>query len=229
MKVVIYCPVADEIEMFRFATRYALENAGTECEFVAVIDSITSREVRDYIREKGYSTLEVKGERGDWLYNLYACWNRGYDAFYEYNADVVVPFGVDHAFYKGWLKYLVKYVKPNRIVNCKLIESGRLPSIHECRDFGEPVEGRFKLKEFYEYCERIWRDELVTDERSYGRRFDAMPFAVPKEVWELYGPMPKRIVDGVTGDTYFFNRCRENGVEIVKSLGSISYHYQKRG
>lgn len=229
MKVITYCPVADELEMFKFSTEMAIKNAGIEHEFVAVVDSITSRDVMDYIKDRGFHFFKVRAKRRDWLYNLYACWNRGYDAFEELGADVVVPFGCDHAFYFKWLKLLIKYSKINRIVNCKLIESGRMPSIHECKDFGPPTHKDFMLSEFYNHCKSIFCDMLVTDEKEYGRRLDAMPFAVPKDVWFRFGPMSNTVVVSVTGDTDFFNRAKAGGVEIVKSLGSISYHYQKRG
>jgi len=230
LKVAMYCPVANELEMFKFSVRMAIRNAGIGGYiFVAVVDDKTSKDVMDYIKERGYHYLKCKHKKQDYLSRLYDCWNRGYDAFDEFNVDVVVPFGVDHAFYMNWLRYLIKYVKTNRIVNCKLIESGLLPTIHDYWNFGKPEEGKFKLYEFYRMCAGMWIDKLLTDEWKYGRRFDAMPFAVPKDVWLRFGPMVPMTSNGVTGDTDFFNRCRAGGVEITKSLGSISYHYQKKG
>jgi hypothetical protein len=60
---------------------------------------------------------------------------------------------------------------------------------------------------------------------SYGHRLDAMPFLVPRDVWDRFGPMNQILNQyGITGDTDFFDRCKMGGVEITKSLDAISYH-----
>ena len=71
----------------------------------------------------------------------------------------------------------------------------------------------------------IYQDRLVMDDAAYGHRFDAMPFVVPVDVWERFGPMSQVLTPGnITGDTDFFNRCKAGSVEIVKALDAISYH-----
>ena len=66
---------------------------------------------------------------------------------------------------------------------------------------------------------------MITNDKKYGHRLNAMPFVLPKDVWDRFGPMSQTLTkDGITGDTDFINRCKKGGVEITKASDSISYH-----
>jgi hypothetical protein len=123
----------------------------------------------------------------------------------------------------------MKHNKPNRLTNCKLIESGVMPSLHSTINLGATLDGEFKQDKFDKFCDYLMidgRGKLAVNELAYGHRFDASPFLMPKDVWENYGPWNLTLDSrGITGDTAFFDKCRESGVEIVKSLDAISYHY----
>ncbi len=118
-----------------------------------------------------------------------------------------------------------------------MIEPGILPSIHSTYNFGSIGE-EFDQKEFERICNTIKLDVLITNDKKYGHRLDAMPFLVPKDVWERFGPMNHGLTtqyidnagfhtgltNSCTGDTDFFIRCKNGGVEITKALDAISYH-----
>jgi hypothetical protein len=183
-------------------------------------------EVRTYCKSKDYPIFDLNQNISKgFLHNLYTAWNTGYEIGFERGADYVIPMGSDHSFYHNWAKYLVEYAAPNRIVNCKLIESGNCPSLHTCRNFGPTTYEGFAQEEFDRFCKSIWQDRLVMSKHEYTHRLDAMPMLVPRDVWERFGPMRKDLnPKDITGDTDFFDRCEAGGVEITKSLASISYH-----
>ena len=232
-KTVVYMPIGKDLDMLKFSSKMLMKNSGLEhgkdYRFICVTGWNTSKEVYKYLNDNNISFFNVTGlkeGKENWLHNLYTCWNFGYKIGFEcLSADFVVPVGSDHAFHKDWLKNLIKNSKKNRICNCRLIESGKCPSLHTCFDFGKTVEKEFIYEEFIIFCSNISLPGIECDEEMYGHRFDAMPMAIPKDVWYRFGPMNLDIVNSVTGDTDFFNRCCSGKVEIVKVLDAISYHY----
>ena len=232
-KTVVYMPIGKDLDMLRFSSKMLIKNSGLELnkdyEFICITGWNTSSEVYRYLNDnniKFFNVPDLKEGKENWLHNLYSCWNYGYTVGYDIlKADIVVPVGSDHAFYKNWLKNLIKYCKPNTICNCKLIESGQCPSLHTCMDFGKTIEDEFKYEDFIMYCNNISEPIMVADEEMYGHRFDAMPMAISKDVWDRFGPMNLDIVNGITGDTNFFNRCNDGKVRIIKILEAISYHF----
>jgi len=233
-KVMMYCQVGRSLDMAKFSINSALENAGLPEEDFGIVFLCwkTSDEVYDWLKENNYDYVDMEYDEGKgFLWNLYKGWNLGYTEGYKY-ADYVCPIATDHAFHTDWLANLYKNAAPNRIVNCKLIEPGTLPSLHTTRNLGLTIEGEFNVEEFNTFAETLSEDRLATDDREYGHRFDAMPFMVARDVWERFGPMSQIIVPNqvdpmgglLTGDTDFFNRCAVGGVELTKALDAISYH-----
>ncbi len=226
-KVVLYCQVGKATDMLDFSINQAINNSGLPKEDfdIFMICWRTSDEVYEYLQKKNFKYVDMKhDEDKDFLWNLYKGWNFGYEVGFQH-ADYVCPIATDHAFYKDWLKNLFSWAKPNRIVNCKLIEPGTLRSLHTTMNLGLTLPNEFRQDEFMKLSESLYKHELVTDEKKYGHRLDAMPFICPRDVWERFGPMAKILTkDNVTGDTDFFNRCKKGGVEITKALDSISYH-----
>ena len=239
-KVVMYCQIGGALDMAKFAVESAIENSGMPDEDVDIVFICwkTAPEVYEWLEEKNFKYVDIGYDEGKgFLWNLYRGWNAGYEIAYKYT-DYICPIATDHYFHKDWLVNMYKHAKPNRIVNCKLIEPGTLPSLHTCRNFGLTLHSDFKKEEFLEFANKLCelnKDQLATNEAEYGQRFAAMPFICAKDVWQRLGPMAKVLVHGspdpegvfihnVTGDTDFFNRCKFNNVEVVKALDAISYH-----
>jgi hypothetical protein len=239
-KVVMYCQIGRSLDMAQFAIKRAIDNTGMPKEDFDIVFVCwkTSDEVYAWLKENNYKYVDMEYDEGKgFLWNLYKGWNFGYEVGFQF-ADYVCPIATDHSFYPGWLANMMKHAQPNRIVNCKLIEPGTLPTLHTARNFGVTLDGEFREQEFLDFAKNIHdsnKDVLAMDEGAYGHRFDAMPFVCPKDVWERFGPMSKVIVNGspdperifvnsVTGDTHFFNVCKANGVQVVKALDAISYH-----
>lgn len=226
-KVVIYCPVGSALDMCEFSISSAIKNAGLDSNLFELVFLTwkTSDEVYSWLKENTFKYVDMQYEEGrGFLYNLYKSWNFGYEIGFQH-ADYVVPIATDHAFAPNWLKNLVKHAAPNRIVNCKLIEPGTLPSLHTIKNFGLPIRGHFDEKSFLDFCEQISQDRLVMSRHEYTHRLDAMPFLVSHDVWERFGPMNLGLNEhGTTGDSDWFERCERGGVEITKSLDAISWH-----
>lgn len=239
-KIAMYCQIGKSLDMAEFSIRKAIENAGMPKEDFDIVFLCwkTSDEVYAWLKGKNYKYVDMEYDEGKgFLWNLYKGWNLGYEVGLKHT-DYICPIATDHSFYPNWLNNLYKHCAPNRIVNCKLIEPGTLPTLHAARNFGLTIDNEFQEDAFLEFAaelEEKGRDQLATDEKAYGHRFDAMPFACAKDVWNRFGPMNKTLinnspdpdrhfVNGVTGDTDFFNRCKSGGVEVVKSLDAISYH-----
>lgn len=226
-KVVLYCQVGRALDMLEFSLNQAVKNSGLskkDYDLVAICWK-TSDEVYDFLKAKRIKYVDMKYDEGKgFLWNLYKGWNLGYEIGFKY-AKYVCPIATDHAFHKNWLRNLMKYAKTNRIVNCKLIEPGILPTLHTAINLGVTLPGKFQQEEFNKIVKKIYNNELIVDDKKYGRRLDAMPFVCPIDVWQKFGPMKKILTkNGLTGDTDFFNRCKKGNVEITKSLSSISYH-----
>lgn len=238
-KVVMYCQLGGAIDMADFSVSRAIENSGMdEQDFdIVFICWKTPRHSYKWLSDNNYKYVDMIYDEGKgFLWNLYKGWNYGYEVGFKY-ADYICPIATDHSFHKDWLKNLIKNCKENRIVNCKLIEPGTLPSLHTTRNLGSTIEGQFDQKAFELFADSVSEDKLVFDNigglyhqnngigGSYGHRLDAMPFVVPRGVWEKFGPMKKILNEyGTTGDTDFFDRCRVGGVEVTKALDAISYH-----
>ncbi|HRI34940.1 MAG TPA: hypothetical protein PLD02_14420 [Saprospiraceae bacterium] len=224
-KVCMYCQVGSALDMAKFSIKSALDNAGMDDYNIIFICWKTSNEVYDWLKENNFEYYDIGYDEGKgFLHNLYRGWNAGYEFGFK-KANYVVPIATDHAFYKNWLLNLVKHATPNRIVNCKLIEPGTLPSLHTTRNFGLPIEGEFQMDEFLAFCKEISQDHLVMSRYEYTHRLDAMPFLCSKDVWERFGPMNLGLnAVGTTGDSDWFERCEAGGVEITKALDSISFH-----
>lgn len=236
-KVMMYCQIGRSLDMAKFAIKSAIENAGMPEEDFGIVFLCwkTSPEVYEWLKDNDYQYVDMEYDEGKgFLWNLYKGWNLGYTEGLKY-ADYICPIATDHAFYKDWLKNLYKNAAPNRIVNCKLIEPGTLPTLHTAKNFGLTIEDDFDYKGFDEFASKLsedGKDILIKSEESYSHRLDAMPFMLSRDVWERFGPMSQTLITNqfdwqggqVTGDTDFFNRCGAGGVEVTKALDAISYH-----
>src|SRR3972149_8146310 len=173
-RVVLYCQVGKAADMLDFSLNQAVNNSGLSKEDfdIVMICWKTSGGVYDYLRSRNLKYVDMSHDVDkDFLWNLYKGWNFGYEIGFKH-ADYVCPIATDHAFYRDWLKNLFSWAKPNRIVNCKLIEPGTLPTLHTSVNLGLTLPGEFRETDFVRLCESVFKHELVTDDEKYGRRFD---------------------------------------------------------
>lgn len=245
-KTYLYCQIGGAIDMAEFSIKGkygALQNSGLDPSEIGLIFICwkTPSSTYDWLKANNFDYVDMEYDEGKgFLWNLYKGWNLGHEVCFSKGADSVCPIATDHAFYKNWLFNLRKHLTDNRIVNCKLIEPGSLPSLHTCINLGLTTENDFNGDKFTEFCDALYKKnegKLVFDNikglfhqnqgvgGDYGHRLDAMPFILSKKVWERFGPMLQVLNQyGTTGDTDFFDRCRTSGVEITKALDAISYH-----
>lgn len=242
-KVVVYCPIGRAVEMADFSIKNLIQNTGLpddEWELVFLTWK-TSSYAYDWLNENHFKYEDQEYDEGKgFLWNLYKCgWNAGYRVAFQH-ADYAVAVGTDHAYGPNWLANLMKHAKPNRLTNCKLIEPGVVDTIHETRNFGPPKASTFNLdgwNEFSRQMSEIYKDQIhLNNEVGYGRRYDASPFVMPKDVWERFGPMNQTIsptspdpmgiyIKDITGDTDFCSRAKTGGVETCKVLDSVVFHW----
>ena len=229
-KIALYCQVGSSLDMAQFSLQSAIANLGMPLSDVKLVFICwkTSKEVYQWLQINKYHYVDMVYDEGKgFLWNLYKGWNLGYTEGFKF-ADYVCPIATDHAFYTDWLHNMYVHAQPNRIVNCKLIEPGTLPTLHTAINLGITKFGEFSMQAFENVCaDYVAKNKgvLVTNDKEYGHRLDAMPFICPRDVWERFGPMNPGLIDGhITGDTDFFNRCKDGGVEITKALDGISYH-----
>jgi GT2 family glycosyltransferase len=241
-KISLYCQVGKSLDMAQFSIQSAFANLGMSREDVEIIFICwkTSPEVYTWLKINKFKYVDMQYDEGKgFLWNLYKGWNLGYTEGFKY-ADYVCPIATDHAFYDNWLANMYKHAASNRIVNCKLIEPGVIPTLHDSINLGPTTFDGFNFDLFQQTCaylEYIGRDLLMHETLlepyhlnggvggTYGHRLDAMPFLCPRDVWEKFGPMnPELNAFGITGDTDFFDRCKAGGVDVTKALDAISYH-----
>ena len=168
-KISLYCQVGQSLDMAQFSVQSALANLGMPIEDIELIFICwkTSEPVYKWLRVNKFKWVDMEYDEGKgFLWNLYKGWNTGYEEGFKY-ADYVCPFATDHAFYNNWLANMYKHAKPNRIVNCKLIEPGILPTLHDNINLGATVYEDFNLNLFEDLCEFLTQrdaDKLVFDD-----------------------------------------------------------------
>jgi len=219
--VTIYT-IANELNWLKFSVKNALENAGMECDMGAVGWNIP-KESKEWLEKEGITCLEYK-DKGNFMSNLYYGWNLG---FYAAQTEIVVPFGTDQAFYKDWLKNLVKHARKDRIIFCNLIEAGFLPSRHIVKNFGSCPED-FKREEFEKFAASISENKLKRPEEvgliyKGQYRLDCKPMAVFRDTYIWLGGEP---VTPTGGDTVFIDNAIKHGIKCFQAADSIVYHFQ---
>lgn len=239
-RAVLYCQLGSAVDLADFSINNMLQNVGIDWSEYELffITWKSSPAAHQWIKDYNFKSVEMEYDEGrGFLWNLYKGWNLGYEIGFQY-ADYVVPIATDHAYGPAWLCNLLKRAEPNRIVNCKLIEPGTQPTLHQTHNFGITTQKEFQHKAWKEFSDKWYDehfDEFITDEKAYGHRLDAMPMCIPKDVWQRFGPMSQIpvngspdpdgvFVNGVTGDTDFMSRAKSGGVEFTKAIDALSYH-----
>ena len=209
--------IVNELKWVKYSLESAKKNAGMDFEFLGLGWNIPA-DTKEWLLSQGYKVFEYK-DKGDFMKNLYAGWRGGFKLA---ETEIVVPIAGDMAFFRGWLKNLVRHADPKTLVNCYLIERGAMPSYHTIRDFGIPPHWHEKVFELY--AKSIYQDAIS----QIGVNLTAKPYACYKSTYLELGGEPDEIIDGVTGDVYFLKQCQKNGIKLLRSWDSIVYHWQRQ-
>ncbi|MCL5006521.1 MAG: glycosyltransferase [Patescibacteria group bacterium] len=201
-------------------------NKHTEnAEFVFVANDATDK-VKNYLKENGvvHLVLENEDKNEYYLNRVYRAWNYG-----GMNApgDIIVFVNSDMAFSDGWLDNLLKWLRKDRIVCSRLVESGKMPSgtYGISRNFGQSYK-EYNDTGFQEFAKRTSKPEL-----REGGLF--MPCAIYKESFIKSGGYPignRKIPDGkeISGDhIFFYETLKPMGINHFTAFDSIVYHIQE--
>lgn len=131
--------------------------------------------------------------------------------------DIVSYIQSDMVISRDYDEYVLKHVKPNRILSSTRIEPplhGPGPEKHTMTFGLSPSE--FKYKEFLEYCEEN-RQENSTE-------YFFAPFTLYKETWNSIGGHDT-LFRRSREDSDVLNRLILSGVEIVQTWEALVYHF----
>lgn len=203
--------------------------------------------LHDYCKQEGIRIVPFVEPHPDFITNLYACWNLGYEVSDE---GYVFRGGSDQFFSKDSFVHLYEVAEQSRallgekvIYQANTIENIRRSpgSRHFTTDFGDSFEN-FKVGEFEEFCENMNRgvEEKILDidaalrhwhkptsiQCSLGviNRTDGCSWMMQKKDWTKYGPLPV-IINYVTGDVLIHDYLQSNGYKNVIIRDCITYHF----
>lgn len=231
MEVTVFNICSTALDMLKFSTEMAIENAGTDEIYYLIVLWNPTTEVLDYLGELSEKYVDKIGctiyktdKSLSFIENLRNCFNLGFEDGFKVN-DYVCGINTDMAFYENWLINLVKYADKDSIINCRQIEPN--PTIHhELGNFGNTVVDEFRNDDWKMFCSRIYEDKLISEEEwkerigNKGARSDATPHLIHKSVWKMVGPWQVKMLADVT----WFDRAKLLGIKNMTSLGSIVYH-----
>lgn len=208
-------------------------------------EEVTS-EILEYCDNEEISTFLYEEETDNFLHNLYACWNLGYE---KSKGGRVFRGGSDQVFSKDSFIALEKLSRDldKTILQANTIEClPRLRKIgatsrHIEADFGFNFEN-FNLEAFEGFVNSMNKScdkELLTiDECLYRwgkptgfncslgpiNRCDGCSWLMTKEQWEEFGPMPE-IENGITGDVLIHDRMQQAGYKSLMVRDCVTYHF----
>lgn len=159
-----------------------------------------------------------------YLNRVYRAWNFG---GFESEGDIIIFVNSDMAFSKNWLENLLKNLREDRIVTCRLIESGKLRSGKYGieRNFGQTYS-EFNDHSFQNFVNTISKSEI-----KEGGLF--MPCAIYKDSFVKSGgyPIGNRIEKNgniTPGDKIlFYEKLLPMGIKHYTVFDSLIYHIQE--
>lgn len=227
----IFNCVSTALDMLKFSTDAILWNAGTNDFDYIIVHWLASKEVLDYLnkissRNSNIHIVEYNtNNRVGYVPNLRSMMNKGFDFGYSLN-DYCGLVNTDMFFGKDWLLNLVKYAKPNEIVNSVHITPITGPHVVTA-NLGIPEYGKFNAKKFDELYIKLFDDRLEGEDKRGGwMATNTMPYLIHKKFWQKAGPWELTITDRQTPDRRFFQRCKDAGAFFTMSHGSIVYHHE---
>jgi hypothetical protein len=247
VSVVNFC--STRVDMLRFSTEMLLRNAGTDDFDYVVTLWNPSEGVLNYVKELLIHVPDQKlsssfrdrtrirvvfyqtNEELEYVPNLRAMMNAGWDEGYRWNDDVVIV-NADMAFGRDWLKNLVRRAAPDLIPNSIHVTPVKSQNrgVHTA-DFGVPTAETFQEAEFWKLHDEIVSDSVISEDDLPRGWIECatMPYVVNRRWWKSFGPWSPRH-DTQRGseppDRQFFRRCHEGGARFLLCLDSICYHHE---
>ena len=185
-----------------------------------------TKNLLDYLKENNLPHKLFLNEDANeyYLNRVYRAWNFG---GFEADADIIVFVNSDMAFTKNWLKNLLKNLREDRIVTCRLVESGKLRSGKYGieKNFGQTYS-EFDDKSFQNFVNNISKSEI-----KEGGLF--MPCAVYKDSFVKSGGYPignrtEKNGNITPGDKIlFYEKLLPMGIKHYTIFDSLIYHVQE--
>ena len=258
MKFTYYTIIGKDLNLLKGHVKNIKEYAGfdrltCEKEFTIIIyenekiPKAVTEELHGYCKQEGLKIVPYIEQHPDFISNLYACWNLGYESADE---GYVFRGGSDQVFSKDSFVNLFDITEKTKnllgdkiILQANTIENIRRSpgSRHFITDFGDTFEN-FKFEEFEIFCNEINKNvkEKILDidtalshwnhptpiDCSLGRinRTDGCSWLMEKKDWTAYGPIPV-IINNVTGDVLIHDYLQQHGYKNFIVRDCITYHF----
>lgn len=250
--VTCYTMVGDNVEILDWCTRNASDRAGAEHSWI-VVNWKRSETVESYCAKHGHELVRLpefvplpagahpEQKTAAFIRSLYAGFNAGYE---HATTKWVARMGSDQFFSQGWLKALLACAERHgerAVYHCTTVESPVAKrSRHEIRDWGTTpqefdAEGRQRFDSWAnDLAHRFVNNPTVRGDlcdlwynhptRGRQRRPDGVTWLQTKALWNEFGPMNDRVVDGVAPDVAYMDRIYDAGVPGYLCLTASSYH-----
>lgn len=171
-----------------------------------------------------YKLFRNKDPEEYYLNRVYRAWNFG---GFEADADIVIFVNSDMAFSKNWLENLLKNLREDKIVTCRLIESGKLRSGKYGieKNFGQTYS-EFDDESFQTFVNKVSKPEI-----KEGGLF--MPCAIYKDLFVKSGGYPignrtEKNGNITPGDKIlFYEKLLPMGIKHYTVFDSLIYHVQE--
>jgi len=250
--VTCYTLVGDNVDLLRWCVDNAAARAGVSHEWT-IVNWKESAAVAAYCADHGHRLVVLRPDplpeagahpeqrTAAFIKSLYAAFNAGYE---HSTTKWVARMGSDQFFSKDWLKNLLACAERHgdwAVYHTNTIESPvARRSRHEIHDWGTtPAEFQDKGRDrFDNYANDLaWRMgsaptvlgsecSLWYDHPTRGRqrRADGVSWLQTRSLWEEFGPMNDRVVNGVAPDVEYQDRITDAGVPSYLCLTATSYH-----
>jgi len=171
-----------------------------------------------------YRLFRNKDPQEYYLNRVYRAWNFG---GFTADGDIIIFINSDMAFSKNWLENLLKNLREDRIVTCRLIESGKLRSGKYGieKNFGQTYS-EFDDESFQNFVNKILKPEI-----KKGGLF--MPCAIYKDSFIKSGGYPignrtEKNGNITPGDKIlFYEKLLPMGIKHYTVFDSLIYHVQE--
>lgn len=211
-----------------------------------------TEEILDVCRQNNAKVIVYDESSDNFLDNLYACWNLGYEVSEE---GWVFRAGSDQAFnYDSFPKLYdvatrTRENDPKILLNSNTIEhsiramSKGNVSRHIVENFGDNFDN-FDAKKFEKFCINLNKnvvEELLTVDQSikyWGKpttfrsglgyphnRTEGCSWLITKEDWRTYGPMVPLSFGWLTGDCHLHDKFETAGYKDYLTRDCITYHF----
>ena len=244
MRVSIVNCVSTAAKMMEFSDTSLLANSGHNKFDYVIVKWLATLEVDQYLAYLSSAVrlrypgcrVHIVEHKTDlnvgYVPNLRAMMNDGFSAGFELN-EYAGLVNTDCYFGRGWLRNLVKHVRPDYVVNSLHITAASAPNPVRgiiTEDLGVPGVETFNKKRFEELYLAFYREDLIRSEDTAGlngyRECATMPYLFHRQYWESCGPWELECTDKQSPDVRFFDRVNEAGAVFALSESSIVYHHE---